>query len=242
MNWISGSRNLFLSAMPEWERALLAPMLKPVELRQREVLAEPGQLVSNLLFLESGMISLLTTMQDGSSIESATLGREAVFGALSGLGAHRANTRAIVQIAGRAHLVRGGDFREVLERAPPLRNLVLLSSELTLVQTQQTAACNALHSVERRFSRWILQVRDRTDSDEIELTHDFVAQMLAVRRPTVSLIAQELQSAGLIRYSRGRITILDREGLEQVSCECVGVLRAKTRAILGLLANGNERE
>jgi CRP-like cAMP-binding protein len=233
-------RNLFLSALPEKELALLQPFLKPVELRQGEVLSEPGEVINHVLFLESGMISLLTTMQDGSAIESATLGREAIFGVLGALGAHRTNTRAIMQISGRALQMRVGDFRAAFDKSPALRHLVLLSSELTLVQMQQTAACNALHSVERRFSRWILQVSDRIDSDEIELTHDFVAQMLAVRRPTVSLIAQELQSAGLIRYSRGRITILDREGLERVACECVDVLRTKTRSILRALANGRD--
>ncbi len=231
-------RNLFLAALPERELSVLQPHLRPIEIRQGEVLSEPGEFISHVLFIESGMVSLLTTMQDGSAIESATLGREAVFGVLAALGSHRANTRAVMQIAGRALQMRTADFRAAVDRHPTLRHLVLLSSELTLVQMQQTSACNALHSVERRFSRWILQVRDRTDSDEIELTHDFIAQMLAVRRPTVSLIAQELQSAGLIRYSRGRITILDREGLERVACECVDALRTKTQGILRALASG----
>ena len=229
--------NLFLAALPEKELALLQPFLRPVDIDQGEVLSEPGEIVSHVLFIESGMVSLLTTMQDGSAIESATLGREAVFGALAALGAHRSNTRAVMQIPGRALQMRVADFRAAVDRSPVLRHVVLLSSELTLIQMQQTAACNALHTVERRFSRWILQVRDRTDSDEIELTHDFVAQMLAVRRPTVSLIAQELQNAGLIRYSRGRITILDREGLERVACECVDALRSKTRSIVRTLAS-----
>ena len=229
-------RNLFLAALPDKELACLEPMLTQVELRQGDLLSEPGETLAHVLFIESGMISLLTTMQDGSAIESATLGREAIFGVLGALGSHRANTRAVVQITGSAQQMRVGDFRDAVDKSPLLRNLVLLSSELTLAQVQQTAACNALHSVERRFCRWILQVRDRTDSDEIELTHDFVAQMLAVRRPTVSLIAQEIQAAGLIRYSRGRITILDRAGLERIACECVGVLRTKTKSVLRALA------
>lgn len=231
-------RNLFLSALPEKELSMLQLHLKPAELRQGEALGEPGELLTQVMFVESGMISLLTTMQDGSAIESATLGREAVFGALAALGSHRINTRTIVQISGRALLMRVNDFRSAVERSPTLRKLVLLSSELTLVQVQQIAACNALHSVEQRFARWILQVRDRIDSDEIELTHDFVAQMLAVRRPTVSLIAQELQSAGLIRYSRGRIAIVDRDGLERVACECTEALRIRTRSILQSLVDG----
>jgi CRP-like cAMP-binding protein len=225
-------KNLFLAALPDKEIAALQPLLKPIDLRQGDLLSEPAETISNVLFVESGMISLMTTMQDGTAIEAATLGRESILGALSALGSHRANTRAIVQIAGDAYQMKVADFRAEVDKSAVLRNLVLLSSELMIAQMQQTAACNALHSVERRFCRWILQVRDRTDGDEIVLTHDFVAQMLAVRRPTVSLIAQEIQNQGLIRYSRGRITILDREGLERLACECVDALRTKTRRIL----------
>jgi len=110
--------------------------------------------------------------------------------------------------------------------------IVLLSNELAMAQMQQTAACNALHSTERRMCRWIIQVRDRVGDDVLRLTHDFVAQMLAVRRPTVTLIAQELQNAGLIRYRRGEITILDHAGLERAACECVEALRTKTRRVI----------
>lgn len=229
-------RNLFLAALPEQELGRLEPQLKPVDLLQGDLLSEPDEAINHVLFIESGMVSLMTTMQDGQAIEAATLGREAIIGVLSALGSHRASARAIVQITGTGQQMRVADFRAAVAASPLLRSLVLLSSELTMAQVQQTAACNALHSVERRFCRWILQVRDRTDSDEIELTHDFVAQMLAVRRPTVSLIAQEIQAAGLIRYSRGRITILDRAGLERLACECASVLRDKTRALLGALA------
>jgi CRP-like cAMP-binding protein len=225
-------RNLFLSALPARDLALIQPMLQPIELRQGDVLQEPGQRVSEVVFVQSGLISLLTPMQDGAAIEIATLGRESVLGVLSALGSHRSTARATVQITGTASTVRVNDFREAVDKSRTLRHLVLLSSELAVAQMQQIAACNALHSAEQRLCRWILQVRDRTDSDVIQLTQDFLAQMLAVRRPTVTLIAQSLQSAGLIRYRRGRITIADREGLEKLACECVGEIRAKTRNIL----------
>ena len=127
------------------------------------------------------------------------------------------------------------DFRAATDKSRHLRQLVLRSSELLLAQVQQTAACNALHSAERRLCRWILQVRDRIDNDTIHLTQDFLAQMLAVRRPTVTLIAQNLQNAGLIRYRRGRITIIDHAGLEKLACECVGEIRSKTKHILAEL-------
>jgi CRP-like cAMP-binding protein len=228
-------KNLFLSGLPPRDLALLKPSLQSVELPQGEVLGEPGKRVSDVVFLEAGIVSLLTQMQDGSAIEIATLGRESVVGVLSALGNHRSNVRAIVQVEGSAWKLRASDFRTAVDKSRTLRNLVLLSSELGTAQMQQIAACNALHTAECRLCRWILQVRDRIDGDVIELTQDFLAQMLAVRRPTVTLIAQSLQKAGLIRYRRGRMTITDREGLEKRACECVGEIRNKTRQILAEL-------
>jgi CRP-like cAMP-binding protein len=224
--------NLFLAALPAAEQAQLLPHLRLVEIAQGEVLCEADAAISHVLFIESGMISLVTAMQDGGAVENATLGRESVFGVLSALGLHRSNVRAVMQIAGSVWRIRVEDFREVFERSATVRQLVLLSCELMLAQLQQTAACNALHSAERRLCRWILQVHDRIDSDRIELTHEFLAQMLAVRRPTVSLILQDLQTAGLIRYSRGRIAVLDRKGLEKRACECAEVLRDRLRRTL----------
>ena len=227
--------NLFLAALPPKEVAQLAPFLRHADLSQGQVVFESGERLTDVLFVESGMVSLLTPMQDGSAVETATLGREAVLGALAALGLHTVHVRAVVQVAGSGYRMRASDFRVATEKSRLLRQLVMLSSELTLAQTQQTAACNAVHSAERRLCRWILQVRDRVDGDVIELTHDFLAQMLAVRRPTVSLIARQLQDAGLIRYRRGRITIVDREGLERMACECVDALRTKTRLVLSSL-------
>jgi CRP-like cAMP-binding protein len=227
--------NLFLKVLPARDLGLLKPFLQLVDLRQGELLGEPGQPVADVVFIEAGMVSLLTTMQDGTAIEIATLGRESIFGVLSALGNHRSNVRAIVQIDGAGWKIRASEFRAAVEKSRSLNHLVLLSSELGLAQMQQTAACNALHSAERRLCRWILQVHDRIDNDVIELTQDFLAQMLAVRRPTVTLIAQSLQSAGLIRYRRGRITILNHAGLEKLACECVDEMRIKTRHILAEL-------
>lgn len=228
-------QNLFLAVLPPRDLALLRPALQFVELPQGDMLSEPGQRVSDVVFIDAGMVSLLTTMRDGSAIEIATLGRESIIGVLSAIGDHRSSVRAIVQIAGSGWKIRATDFRAAVDRSHTLRNLVLLSSELATAQMQQIAACNALHSAEARLCRWILQVRDRIDGDVIALTQDFLAQMLAVRRPTVTLIAQKLQAAGLIRYRRGRITITDREGLEKLACECIDELRNKTRHILGEL-------
>lgn len=229
-------QNLFLAVLPPRDLALLRPALQFVELPQGDILSEPGERVSDVVFIDAGMVSLLTAMQDGSAIEIATLGRESIIGVLSAIGDHRSSVRAIVQIEGSGWKIRASDFRAVVDRSRTLRNLVLLSSELATAQMQQIAACNALHSAEARLCRWILQVRDRIDGDVVALTQDFLAQMLAVRRPTVTLIAQKLQNAGLIRYRRGRITIADHEGLEKRACECVGEIRSKTRQILGELS------
>ena len=225
--------NLFLAALSPKDMDLLRPHLRPVELRQGTVLADPGAKVEEILFVESGMISITTTMEDGAAIELASLGKEAVVGCLAALGTHRANARAIVQIAGTGLRISAADYRALMPRSPAFLKIVLLSNELSMAQMQQTAACNALHSAERRMCRWIIQVRDRVGDDVLRLTHDFVAQMLAVRRPTVTLIAQELQNAGLIRYRRGEITILDHAGLERAACECVEALRLKTRRVVG---------
>jgi CRP-like cAMP-binding protein len=227
------SANLFLAALSAKDRDLLRPFLRPVELRQGTVLADPGEKVEEILFVESGMISITTTMEDGAAIELASLGKEAVVGCLAALGTHRANARAIVQIAGSGLRISAVDYRALMAKSPALLKIVLLSNELSMAQMQQTAACNALHSAERRMCRWIIQVRDRVGDDVLRLTHDFVAQMLAVRRPTVTLIAQELQNAGLIRYRRGEITILDYAGLERAACECVEALRLKTSRVIG---------
>jgi CRP-like cAMP-binding protein len=225
--------NLFLSALSPKEFEILRPFLKQVDLKQGSVLSDPGEKVEDILFVESGMISITTTMEDGAAIELASLGREAVVGCLAALGLHRANARAIVQISGSGQKIGAADYRACMEKSDSLLKIVLLSNELSMAQMQQTAACNALHSAERRMCRWIIQVRDRIGDDVLRLTHDFVAQMLAVRRPTVTLIAQELQNAGLIRYKRGEITILDYAGLERAACECVEALRSKTRRVLG---------
>lgn len=229
-------KNLFLSALPAAEQLRLRPYLAFHRLSRGSVLQEPEQRINHVSFIQSGMISLVAMMQDGAAIETATLGREAILGALSALGNHTAGTRAIVQIDATAWRMPVADFRTAVGQSPVLRKMALLSSELMLAQMQQTAACNALHTADRRLCRWIVQVRDRIDDDVICLTHDFLAQMLAVRRPTVSLIAYGLQQAGLIRYQRGKIAVLDRAGLERGACECLGALREKTRRVIADLA------
>jgi CRP-like cAMP-binding protein len=164
-------------------------------------------------------------MQHGDAIETATVGREGAIGSLAGFGQRRSHTRAIVQVPGTALRMRTARFRKAAEESPAIRDLICRYCETMLIEVQQTAACNALHDVEARLSRWLLQAYDRTDRNTIRLTHEFLSQMLGVRRPTVTVVAHMLQRAGLIRYHRGNIEILDRAGLEARACECYGIMR-----------------
>ena len=221
----SGRRNRLLAALPPADLALLTPHLKDVTLEQGAVLQEQGERIDQVYFPHEGMISLLAVMQQGEAIETATMGREGAVGSLAGLGPRRSHTRAVVQVAGTASRIAAGRFCKAAEESQAIRDSIVRYGEMLLIQVQQTAACNALHDVEERLSRWLLQARDRVDGNTIRLTHEFLSQMLGVRRPTVTVVARMLQDAGLIRYHRGHIEIVDRRGLEARACECYAVIR-----------------
>lgn len=218
-------RNRLLAALRPPERMLLEPHLKEVELEQGAILQEQGELIERIYFPHSGMVSLLAVMQQGNAVETATIGREGAVGAMSGLGPRHAFTRALVQMSGSASQIMTAKFQAVVAKSAAIRDIVVRHNEVLLAQVQQSAACNALHEAEARFCRWLLQSRDRSDSDVVPITQEFVAQMLGVRRTTVTLVAQSLQDAGLLRYRRGQIEILDRDTLEARACECYGVVR-----------------
>jgi len=220
-----GRRNLLLAALPAGELALLTPHLKPVLLEQGQVLQEQGEAIDEVYFPSDGIISLLAVMQQGNAIELATIGYEGAVGSFSGLGPRRSHTRAVVQVPGAALRIPAARFRKAAGESAAVRNIVVRYGEMLLIQVQQTAACNALHPVEARLSRWLLQARDRLQSNTIQLTHEFLSQMLGVRRTTVTVVANSLQLAGLIRYHRGQIEIVDRQGLEAKACECYEAIR-----------------
>jgi CRP-like cAMP-binding protein len=222
---LSSKRNRLLAALPAADLALLLPHMKDMILEAGAVLQEQGERVEEVYFPHDGIVSLLAVMQQGDAIETATVGREGAVGTLSGFGQRRSHTRDVVQVAGSASRIPAARFRKAAEESQAVRDVIVRYGEMLLVQVQQTAACNALHDVEARLSRWLLQARDRVDGDTIKLTHEFLSQMLGVRRPTVTVIARSLQDAGLIRYHRGHIEILDRRGLEARACECYGVIR-----------------
>ncbi len=216
--------NRLLDSLNPGDRALLTPHLKQVEMIQGTLLQEQGDQISYIYFPHSGMISLLAVMHQGNSVETATVGREGAVGAMSGFGSRHAFTRAIVQADGVASRIGTAKFQEAMKKSATLRETIVRFNEGLLAHVQQTAACNALHELEERLCRWLLQTQDRVGGNLITLTHEFLSQMLAVRRTTVTLVARGLQDAGIIKYQRGKIEILDRKKLEKRACECYQVV------------------
>ena len=232
-----GGRNRLLAALTSADHSLLAPHLKELSLKLGSLIQEAGEPVEQIYFPHQGMISLLAMMSDGQGIETATVGSEGVVGAMSGFGARRGFTRAVVQAPLVASRISSVQFQAAVQKSETLRNLMASYSEALLAQVQQTAACNALHAMESRLARWLLQTRDRIDTDVLPLTQEFLSQMLGVRRTTVTLVARQLEQAGVIQNRRGRIVIIDREGLKDVACECYGIIRDQMSAALPELAH-----
>ena len=219
-----GVSNRILDSLPAAEVALLRPQLKTFAMVQGTLLQEQGDQVNYIYFPLSGMISLLAVMKQGQSVEIATVGREGAVGAMSGFGPRHAFTRGIVQVEGSAARISTAHFQEAMKKSATLRETIVRYNEGLLAQVQQTAACNALHDLEQRLCRWLLQTQDRAGGDMITLTHELLSQMLAVRRTTVTLVARGLQKSGAIEYKRGKIRIVDRRKLEKRACECYKVV------------------
>jgi CRP-like cAMP-binding protein len=227
----AGRRNLLLASLPAKDFALLAPHLKDFKLEQGAVLQEQGERIEQVYFPRDGIVSLLAVMHQGEAIETATIGFEGAVGTFAGFGSRRAHTRAVVQVRGSASRIAASRFRKIAQENEAVCRIVVRYGEMLLIQVQQTAACNALHPVEARLSRWLLQARDRLESNKINLTHEFLSQMLGVRRTTVTVVANMLQQAGLIRYHRGQIEIVDWEGLKARSCECYEAIRRNVEEV-----------
>jgi len=219
------SGNRLLQALPVAEKDRLRSKLTPMSLSMKTVLFEPGQEISAVHFPVDGVISLVTSLEDGAIVEVATVGNEGIVGVPLVHGGSLA-VRAISQVPGDTLRMDASAFMAEFERPGPFRDLVENYLQALFGQISQAAACNRLHSNEERLSRWLLMSHDRVGTDTFPITHEFLGQMLGSRRATVTLSAGILQAAGLIRYHRGRVTILDREGLEAVSCECYAVIKA----------------
>ncbi len=230
-NAADSRRNGLLAALKPSDFALLHAHLRQLSLIAGATLQEEEAPVEQVYFPLSGLISLVAVMESGEAVETATIGHQGAIGAFAGLGHWHAFSRAVVQIPGTAMVISASNFQAAVSRSERIRDLILRYKEGLLAQVQQTAACNALHQVEARLARWLLQAIDCVDDPKLPLTHDHLAEMLAVRRTTVTVIAGQLQEARLIRYHRGRIDVLDRAGLEKMACECYRTIRRRTDAV-----------
>jgi CRP-like cAMP-binding protein len=224
--------NGLLAALPRRERDRLLPHLKPVTLGSEEILYEPGGLIRHVYFPTSGLISLLLVLEDGSFTDVGRVGSEGMVGLPTFLGVPTSHTRALVEVAGGALRLEAPVFRRQARQGGPLASLLLRYTQALLRQSERLTACQTRHRIEQRLCRWLLITHDRVRADQFEVTQEFLARMLGVHRQSVTLAAGNLQRAGVIRYSRGRLTILDRRGLEAASCECYQAVRREFEFLL----------
>jgi CRP-like cAMP-binding protein len=218
-------RNRLLAALRPPDYALLAPHLQVVLIGEGELLHLPGDLIGQVYFLHSGIVALMAVSKDGEAISTASVGREGAIGTIAGTGFVRAFTRALVQAPGAASRIAVSHFRHVLKASEPVADLITRYHMAMMAQVQQTSLCNSVHDATSRLGRLLLLLEEQNDKDDISFTQDRLADMLGLRRTSVTLAAQALQAQGLIRYRRGRIEILDHKRLRSVACECYGVVR-----------------
>jgi CRP-like cAMP-binding protein len=217
--------NVILLSLPDEEYNLLRSHLEPVGLSQYHILHEPSEKIDFAYFLNDGMTSLVALSADGRSVEVGIVGKEGMVGMSITVGLVRGTFRAIMQMSGNGSRIRSEILQEVLPCASTLRLELSRFALMHGMQVAQLAACNRLHEIEQRLARWLLMCQDRVDAPVLPLTHEFLAQMLGTGRPSVSLAAGVLESAGLIENMRGTVKILNRKSLEQAACECYGVIQ-----------------
>ena len=224
-------QNQLLAALPadEWER--WQPELEPVDMKLGDVLYESGSTMTHVYFPTTAIVSLLYVMENGASAEIAVVGHEGIVGISLFMGGESTPSRAVVQSAGKGFRLSAQHIQEHFKRAPVL-HLLLRYTQALITQMAQTAVCNRHHSLDQQLCRWLLLSLDRLSGSELVMTQELIANMLGVRREGVTESATKLQKAGLIQYSRGRITVLDRSALEARSCECYGVVKREYDRLL----------
>lgn len=227
------SGNRLLAVLPTESYARLAPHIEPVTFSLGEVVYESGGHMRYVYFPTTSHISLLYTMIDGSTAEMGLVGNEGIVGISLFMGGETTPNRAMVQGAGGAFRMKAKAMLDEFKRGSVFQHLLLRYTQALITQISQTAVCNRLHSVEQRLCRWLLMTHDLADSDELQMTHEFISNMLGVRREGVSMAAQRLQEQGMISYVRGHIIILDREKLLAFVCECYGVVKDEHKRLLG---------
>jgi CRP-like cAMP-binding protein len=211
--------NLLATLIRADERALFGNLVE-FNADKHTRLHRAGEQIEHVYFPLAGMISLLTVMTDGVAVETAAVGYDSAAGFNGALSGRNSNCEAIVQISMKSLRIARRPFLNAYDSSPGVRRMIHIANEMLVEQIQQIAACHALHNAEGRLARWLLQTHDYAGSDVLDLTQDFVSEMMGVQRTTVTALARTLQNEGLIRYSRGRVTMVDRKGLEQRCCEC----------------------
>ena len=225
-------RNRLLAALPEAEWQRLSPHLEATSMPLGQVLYESGRTLSHVYFPTDAIVSLLYVMENGASAEIAVVGHEGIVGISLFMGGESTPSRAVVQSAGQGFRLRAQVIKDEFERAGPVMHLLLRYTQALITQMAQTAVCNRHHSLDEQLCRWLLLSLDRLSGSELHMTQELIANMLGVRREGVTEGALKLQKAGLIRYSRGHIAILDRDGLERRTCECYAVVKKEYDRLL----------
>ena len=225
-------QNLLLAALPPGEFQRWAPMLELIDMPLGQVLYESGLTLSHMYFPLDSIVSLLYVMENGSSAEIAVVGNEGLVGVSLFMGGDTTPSRAVVQSGGRGFRLEANAMKNEFNRAGPVLHLLLRYTQALITQMAQTAVCNRHHTLDQQLCRWLLLSLDRLKGSELVMTQELIANMLGVRREGVTESALKLQSSGLIRYSRGRIKVLDRGGLEQRTCECYAVVKKEYDRLL----------
>jgi CRP-like cAMP-binding protein len=232
------SSNQLLASLRTDKMAALLPHLAVVQLPQETVLFERGDVIKAVYFPHNCLISLVVDLASGEMIEAAMIGRDSLAGGSSAFDNPISLNRAVIQVAGAASVLEVDQFRQLAQQSETFRAKLARHEQFLLAQAQQSAACNAAHTLEARLSRWLLRCHDLLGSDDIPLTQEFLAEMLGVRRTSVSMVAHTLQGAGFVRYRRGHIRVTDREGLSETACECYATIKTYGEQLLGLRSEG----
>jgi CRP-like cAMP-binding protein len=225
--------NHILDSLPAEESKELVDKLKPVQLDQGEIIYRAREPIDHVYFPTTALLSWVATTENGEMIEAGITGYEGMSGALSFLGQNIAPYRVDVQLPGAVLKMRASAFKEAYDGSRALQGLLLNYTYTQLMQLSQSVVCNRYHTVVERLCRWLLTAHDRVKSDELQLTQEILANMIGARRPAVSIVTGTLQNAGLIRARRGKITIVDRQGMEDAACECYGIVREEFDRFLG---------
>jgi len=235
-------RNRLLKLLPPEDFERLRPHLQPVEFKYKLSLYRADEQIEFVHFIETGVASLVNTMKNGNSAEVGTIGNEGMVGLPVIFGDSQAPTSVYMQVAGHGLRMKAKTFWQEMQRSASLRTVMLHYAHAVFNLVAQSAACNTFHVLERRCCRWLLMTQDRMQSNEFQLTQEFLAMMLGVQRPGVTLAARELQRAGLIHYKRGNVKILDHAGLIKRSCECYAVSKREFDRLLGMTVKTSSSE